>query len=378
MSGAAVEISVELERGDLALGVDLRLERPQTALFGRSGAGKTTLLHALAGLVPTRRTRLAVRGEVVVDTDTGLCPPTHRRRVGVVFQDHRLFPHLSVGANLTYGMQSVQGPVSFDEVVELLELGALLDRRPNACSGGQRQRVALGRALLSNPRLLLLDEPLASLDRGLVRQILPYLRRIQEQWDLPMIAVSHDLEDLLSLTDDMVLLDAGQVAARGSIDALVADPDALELLHDRGLVFGLPGRVDRRDDDGLAWVQLESEVGIELACGDCRDAVDAPVDVLLRPEDVVLALPPLEARLSLTNHLPGRVRSITAGEHRQLVIIDCGLTAPVLAEVTARAVRRLGLAPGVEVIALVKAQATRTRGQAAHSHGQATRNHGQT
>ncbi|MEO0651321.1 MAG: ATP-binding cassette domain-containing protein, partial [Planctomycetota bacterium] len=320
------------------------------------------LLHALAGLVPAEPLRVVVEGETLVDTARGTAPPAHRRRVGLVFQDHRLFPHLAVAENLRFGIGKGGNTAALGEVVELLELGELLTRRPSDLSGGEQQRVAIGRALLAGPRLLLLDEPLASLDRGLVRQILPYLRRVQDRFGLPMLVVSHDLGDLLTLTDDLVLLDRGRVRGQGTVERLVSEVETLELLHDQGLVFALPGQVERRDPDGLAWVALEGRPPIEIACGDCREQVGAPVDVLLRPEDVVLARPPLDARLSLTNRFPGRVRHITRGERRSLVTLDCGLEAPLLAEVTDRAVRRLELAPGEAVIALAKAQATRTRG----------------
>jgi molybdate transport system ATP-binding protein len=356
-----LELRCRARRGGFSLDVDLALDGGATGVFGPSGAGKTTLLHALAGLVVADDLRLAVGGETVVDTAAGLAPAAHRRRVGLVFQDHRLFPHRTVERNLRYG-EAPGGP-AFGEVVALLELEDLLDRRPGACSGGQRQRVALGRALLAAPRLLLLDEPLASLDRGLRRQILPYLRRVRERFDLPMLVVSHDLADLFALTDELVLVDGGRVVGRGTVSSLAASEDTLELLHDCGLVFALPGRVARRDDDGLTWVELDGHASDRaIASGDCSEEIGSAVDVLLRPDDVVLALPPLEGRLSFTNAFEGRIERITTTSARVLVTIDCGFAAPVLAEVTERAVRTLGLAPGVAVLALCKAQATRARG----------------
>ena len=358
---STIELDCRLRRGGFRLEVAARLDARATGIFGASGAGKSSLLAALAGLIPVESLRLFVDGERLVDTIGGLAPATHLRRVGLMFQEHRLFPHRSIEGNLRFGLRPGGDGPDFDEVVDLLEVRPLLGRRPSACSGGERQRVALGRALLGAPRLLLLDEPLASLDRGLKRQILPYLRRVRERFGLPMLVVSHDLGDLLTLTDELLLVESGRVAGQGTIDELAARADSLELLHDQGLVFALPGRVTRTDEHGLTWVALEGPSECELACGDCRAAPDTPVEVLLRPEDVILARPPLDARLSLTNRLPGRITQITTSPERVLVTVDCGLARPVLAEVTERAIRSLGLEPGTEVIALSKAQATRTR-----------------
>lgn len=182
MSG--LELVAAVRRGDFRLEVDLLLGSGVTGITGPSGSGKSTLLHALAGLLPAEHLRLVLDGEVVVDTADGIEPPAHRRAVGLVFQDHRLFPHLTVEGNLGFG-EGPGGAVDRAEVIELLELGELLGRHPRDCSGGQRQRVALGRALLAGPRLLLLDEPLSSLDRGLKRQVLPFLRRVHERFGLP-------------------------------------------------------------------------------------------------------------------------------------------------------------------------------------------------
>lgn len=356
-----IDLRCRLRRGALELDVDTTLEHGATGLFGRSGAGKTSLLLALAGLVPATDLVLRLDGESLVDTSRGFVPPPHRRRVGVMFQEHRLFPHISVERNLRFGHEPTSGAPEFDELVDLLELHPLLDRRPSACSGGEQQRVALGRALLNNPRLLLLDEPLSSLDRGLKRQILPYLRRVRGRFDIPLLVVSHDLADLLTLTDELVLLDGGRVVAQGTMNELVLEPSNLESLHDAGLMFAIPGTVARVDDDGLAWVRADGPSGKLVASGDCREALDTRVEVLLRPEDVILARPPVETQLSTSNHFEGTIAHVTHGTERVIVAIDCGLAVPLLAEVTERAVRRLELTPGASVVALSKAQATRTR-----------------
>lgn len=367
MSG--LEIRAVARRGGFTLDLDLRLGGGATGVFGPSGSGKSTLLHAIAGLLPSELMRVAVDGEVLVDLAAGILPPAHGRRVGLVFQDHRLFPHLSVQGNLRYGMVP-GGSVELEEVVDLLELGDLLDRLPRECSGGQRQRVAIGRALLAAPRVLLLDEPLSSLDRGLKLQVLPFLRRVQERFRLPTLMVSHDLSDLLALTDELLLMDGGRAAGQGDLPTIAADQTAVELLAGSGLSFSLPGHMVRRDETGLGWVALAGRgsaapadpAASEVACGDVTAEVGDEVEVILGPADIVLAVPPMDARLSLTNHLAGTVERVTRTEARCLVQVDCGLEAPVLAEVTERAVERLALTPGAPVVALFKAQATRARG----------------
>jgi molybdate transport system ATP-binding protein len=358
-----IDLHLRLRRGGFRLALDVRITAPATGVFGPSGSGKSSLLHAVAGLLPADELRLAVDGEVLVDTAAGLVPPAHRRRIGVVFQDHRLFPHLSVAANLRYGM-SAPGPGRWDEVLGVLGIADLLERRPDQCSGGQRQRIALGRALLAEPRLLLLDEPLASLDRRLTGQILPYLRRIRERFGIPLIMVSHDLDELLSVADDLILLRDGGLAAHGEVATLARNPDHLGLLHDAGLVCVLPGRLDGRLD-GLASILLDGEGQARIACPEDGLPPAGPVEVLLRPDDLVLARPPLPGYLSLSNRLAGTVQFITISPARCIVGIDIGATRPVLAEVAERAIRHLAVQVGDRILVLVKAQAVQARSEAA-------------
>ena len=188
------------------------------ALFGRSGSGKTTLIEMIAGLLPPDEGEVQLTGTVLTDTRAGIAVAPERRRIGYVFQDSRLFPHLSVAGNLRYGMQrarSMPHAIHFEEVVDLLGLGALLGRRPHELSGGERQRVALGRALLSQPQLLLLDEPLASLDVARREEVLPYLERLRDWLSIPMVYVSHQFDEVLRLATYIVLLEEGRVLTAG-------------------------------------------------------------------------------------------------------------------------------------------------------------------
>jgi molybdate transport system ATP-binding protein len=218
-----LSVDVEKKLGDFTVKAAFAGDRAVTALFGPSGSGKTSIVNMIAGLITPDRGRIAVDGEALFDGAHGIDQPAHRRRIGYVFQDGRLFPHLSVARNLDYGRWMSGQPRDerqFKHVVDLLDIGPLLTRRPGALSGGERQRVALGRALLMRPRLLLLDEPLASLDSARKRDILPYFERLRDDTRLPMIYVSHDASEVRRLASRIVLLDDGCVTASGGVEML--------------------------------------------------------------------------------------------------------------------------------------------------------------
>lgn len=359
-----IHLDLALKRGDFCLQLQAKVGAPSSSsashsnnasigIVGPSGSGKSSLLHALAGLVPVQHLRLSIDGETLVDTAAGRNPPPQRRGMGLVFQDHRLFPHLSVAANLRYGLQP--GGPAWDEVIQLLDIGELLERHPHQCSGGQRQRIAIGRALLSAPRLLLLDEPLANLDQARKQQILPYLRRIREALHIPLLMVSHDLQDLLTVVDELLLIEGGQLLGHGSLEHLCADPDLLPRLHAGGLVCPVPGRIIG-SSPGHVRVRLDGPAKCELICR--GSGVDhSPVQVLLRPDDMALALPPLNDALSMSNRLLGRIDHITRTPQRCLVIVAIGAERPLLVDIVPAACDRLGLSEGKEVFVLAKAQA---------------------
>jgi molybdate transport system ATP-binding protein len=225
-------LTVEIEKrlGDFTLGARFESAGGITAVFGPSGAGKTTLVNAIAGLIAPDRGRIAIDGTVLFDSERRINLPPHRREIGYIFQEGRLFPHLSVSRNLDYGRRMRGLPADtkqLERIVSLLDIGHLLERRPGKLSGGERQRVAIGRALLTRPRLLLLDEPLASLDAARKREILPYLERMRDEVGAPMVYVSHQAAELRRIATSVVRLEAGRVAAAGGIDLLdPADADA--------------------------------------------------------------------------------------------------------------------------------------------------------
>jgi molybdate transport system ATP-binding protein len=218
-----LSVDVEKRLGEFSIAAQFETAAGATALFGPSGAGKTSLVNMIGGLLAPDRGRIAFDDAVLFDSKARINVPAHRRRVGMVFQEGRLFPHMTVARNLDYGrwMSGVEAdPAERKRIVELLDIGALLPRRPGRLSGGERQRVAIGRALLMKPRLLLLDEPLASLDRARKLEILPYLARLRDEAKVPMIYVSHQAGEIQRLCSQVVRIEDGRVAAAGGLELL--------------------------------------------------------------------------------------------------------------------------------------------------------------
>jgi molybdate transport system ATP-binding protein len=218
-----LSVDIEKQLGDFSLAVAFESSGLVTGLFGNSGAGKTTIINLIAGLVAPDRGRIALDGDVLDDTKAGIHVPPHRRRIGYVFQDARLFPHLSVGQNLDYGRRMnglVHDATAETATIRMLDIDNLLDRRPAQLSGGERQRVALGRALLARPKLLLLDEPLGALDEARKSEILPYLIRLRDEASVPMVLVSHDADEMRQLATNVVMLKGGRVVAFGGVEVL--------------------------------------------------------------------------------------------------------------------------------------------------------------
>jgi molybdate transport system ATP-binding protein len=339
--------------------LDVAFEVPGTgitALFGPSGAGKSTVLAAMAGLLRPAFCRLAVDGATLADTDAGIWVAPERRRVGLVFQDALLFPHLSVAANLRFGLRRAgPGAIGFDEVVGLLGLGALLPRRPHTLSGGQRQLVAIGRALLGQPRLLLLDEPLASLDAARKAEILPFLARLKTALALPMLYVTHALEEVAQLADHLVLLRDLRILGSGPVAEMAARADLpLAQRDDAGAVLALhvaghdvARRLTRLQRDGFSLL-----VALQTA------PQGATLRVRIPAREVILARPEAAALgdlLSLHNILPGTVRAIAADARHGAALVEIEAAgARLLSRITPDAVARLGLRPGAAVLALVK------------------------
>lgn len=349
-----LSVAVEGRAGDFRVSARFSSPAGITGLFGHSGAGKSTLLKMIAGLVCPQRGRIALSGRTLFDAESGIDIPVARRRTGFVFQDARLFPHMSVRANLTYagrfGGRGNQG--SLDHVCELLGLGGLLERRPASLSGGERQRVAIGRALLSDPGILLMDEPLSSLDHARRQEVLPYLERMRAETSIPIIYVSHEIDEIARLADTLVVLSHGEMVAAGPAVEIFGRADLGPALgrHEAGaLVEGEVVSVDA--DYGLARVRAgESE--IELVAPDLKPGT--MVRMRVRARDVAIARAVPEA-ISIRNRIRARVEEIVeeTGPYVEIVL-DVG--GQVLrARITRKSHDELGLGPAQEVYALLKA-----------------------
>lgn len=366
-----LDVDVHVARGAFELHANAAAPVPGvTAVFGRSGAGKSTLAHAIAGLVPARG-RVCVGNACWLDDATGTRVPVERRRIGYVFQDARLFPHLDVLANLRYGERRTRGAahyVAFDELVALLGLEALLARRPHELSGGERQRVALGRALLAQPQLLILDEPLASLDVARREDVLPYLERLRDRYAVPMLYVSHQYDEVLRLATHLWLLDAGRIVASTTPADASLDPRLRAIVGPDAVGAVVEASVeDAGADGGVGAAPRLATVGIGDSRLRVRLAGVAPgprVRLQILARDVILATAPPQG-LSVRNELRGTIEDVTAdGTDGMLVTVRCG-DARVLARVTREACDELGLRAGTSVWALVKAVSL--RGHVFHS-----------
>jgi molybdate transport system ATP-binding protein len=349
----SLEVDVDHARAAFRLSARFSAAPGLTALFGRSGSGKTTLVDIVGGLVKPDRGRVAVDGQVLVDTERGVFVPKHRRRIGYVFQDSRLFPHLSVQRNLLYGRwfnrpvnHAMGGGAAADlaSVVELLGIGPLLERQPASLSGGEKQRVAIGRALLAHPQLLLMDEPLASLDEARRAEILPYIERLRDEAGVPILYVSHSVAEVARLATTVVILTEGKVTAVGPVGDILSQADS----GDAGSV--LEAVVDRHDESFQLTV-LATPAG-ELQVPRLSAPVGATVRAFIRGRDVMLSLRPPE-EISALNVLAGRIAAIVPDGAQAEVRLDCN-GAPLVARLTAKSVERLSLQPGKPVYAVIK------------------------
>lgn len=380
-----LELSVDHHFESLHLSASFSAPAGQvTALFGRSGSGKTSLINFVAGLSRPDRGRGVLDGQVLFDTAKGFHLPPERRLIGYVFQDVRLFPHLTVRGNLTYGMKKAVGKnpsghfSTFDDVVELLDLGALLDRKPGRLSGGEASRIGIGRALLSNPRLLLLDEPLASLDAERKGEILPYLERLLREVKLPMIYVSHAFEEVVRLASNLVVLDKGRVMAQGPLRDLAPSLDlaALAGVDEAGAV--IETTLIRHDEQfGLSEIDC---AGVRLLVPRLALAPGLSLKLHIRARDVSIALERPQ-RISILNVLKARIVEIgpppgsaggQPGDNAVSVVLDAGF--PLAARVSQKSAQELSLTPGMNVFALIKSlsfdHALPKNGKLLSKHGQ--------
>jgi molybdate transport system ATP-binding protein len=350
----AMTLAVALQHRFAGFALDAAFEAPAgvTALFGRSGSGKSTVVNAVAGLLRPDRGRITLDGTVLLDTTLGRMLPPHRRRMGYVFQDGRLFPHLTVRQNLAYGRWFApkgQG-AGMGRIVDLLGIGPLLDRRPGALSGGEKQRVAIGRAILSYPKILLMDEPLAALDEARKAEILPYLERLRDEVHLPILYVSHSVAEVARLATTVILMEAGRVIASGPAGDMLADPALAPAMGLREAGSMIVARVAGPEDDGLT--RLETGGG-PVFLPDVGARPGARLRLRILAQDVMLATERPRG-ISALNVLAATVEEIRLGDGPgAMVRLRLG-EEHLLARVTRRSVRVLDLRPGTPVFAVLK------------------------
>lgn len=330
-------------------------------MFGRSGAGKSSIIAAIAGLVKPDSGRVILDGHPLFDSAHGMNLPPWRRRVGVVFQDARLFPHMSVRTNLLYGLRRHRsGPggaktLTLDTVVEPLGIGALLERRPATLSGGEKQRVAIGRAVLANPRLLMMDEPLASLDGERKAELLPLLERLSRTFAIPIVYVSHAVDEVLRLADRLVLIDAGKTIAAGTVEEVANRPDFAQIAARDGgpETFSVISATIGGHDEAAFQTRLDFAGG-SLTVPRIAGGPGERVRLRIAASEVMLALAP-PTGLSVRNAIAARV--VALDDVRGLIDVTLDAGVPLRARITRAARAELQLAPGMSIYALIKSAA---------------------
>lgn len=355
-----IQTRLKLSYSGFALDIDLQLPgRGVTALYGHSGSGKTTCLRCIAGLEHAEQGFIQINDEVWQDSDKRIFVPPHKRAVGYVFQEASLFPHLSVRGNLEFGLKRIprqQRRVDMAHATELLGIGHLLDRNPQNLSGGERQRIGIARALLTSPRLLLMDEPLAALDTQRKNEILPYLQRLHDELDIPVLYVSHSQDEVSRLADHLVLLSNGKALASGAIGETLARLDLpLALGDDAGVV--IEGHVSAYDADyQLLTLQLpDTDLSIRVAHAPMTKGQTLRCKVQAR--DVSLSLQGVE-QSSILNRLPVTVISEIGADNAAHVLIRLNAAGtPLLARITRYSRDQLGVHPGQQLWAQIKAVA---------------------
>ncbi len=358
-----LEINVKKQVGPFVLDVAIEASAGVTGIIGPSGAGKSMLLSTIAGLANPDRGSVYLDGQPLYDSETNLNLSPEHRELGMVFQDARLFPHMTVRSNLTFSRRDNRPALStLEEIVDLLDIEDLLTRRPHHLSGGEKQRVAIGRALLSAPAALLMDEPLASLDLARRREIMPFLERLRHRFDLPILYVSHNLDETLRLADSVIVLDQGKVLARGGVEETLSRIDVQSLVLGGATTTDHPepvtimaATIGAKAIDGL--IPIETPWGVLTAPNVAGDLGDE-VRLRIQARDIVLSKDE-PSGLSIRNVLAGEVGVMTEAGPAQVDVLIRPVgnreAPPVWARITQRAAKEMGLQPGLPIWALLKA-----------------------
>ena len=342
-----IKVDVQKQLGDFRLDAKFDANFGVTAIFGRSGSGKTTLVNSIAGLVTPDTGQIAVNGRVLFDSGTNV--PVRQRNLGYVFQDARLFPHLSVEKNLLFG-----GSTAYSKVIELLGLAPILTRKPATLSGGEKQRVALGRALMSNPSMLLLDEPLAALDARRKAEVLPYLEKLRDEMQLPMIYVSHAMSEVAQLANHIVVLDQGRVVQHGLLNDVLSQPASMSLLSMRDVGAVIEAPIASHDhNDHLTVLSVDGET---LSVPGIFGAVGHVWRLRVPAHDIILTMSKT-AKISERTVLPVQITAIEDGLGPGVAVGLRVGQASLLAWITKASLRDMDLKIGDKIFAIIKATA---------------------
>ncbi len=356
MSRLKARLKIEYESFNLDASLDVPAENV-TVVYGPSGCGKTTLLRCLAGLERSPSGFVQVGEEIWQDESRGIFLPVHKRSLGIVFQEARLFPHMTVRSNLGYGLKRTppyKRRISMDQVVDILDIGHILDRSLKGLSGGEQQRIAIGRALLTSPSLLLMDEPLANLDSRRKREILPFFLRLRKELRLPIIYVSHSMNEILQLVDTLILLENGKVLASGPANEVLSRPDFEGHIGQPALGTMLEPVVAGHDEDfGLTRLDYK---GQSLFIPRQPVATGQTLRLYILAKDVSIVVGPKDIRTSVLNILEGTVLEISEGRPEDYSVnIRLDIGDPVMATITKKSLSRLDLKLGQKVYAHIKA-----------------------
>lgn len=348
-----LSLDVQLQRGNFDLEANFALDQPVTGLFGSSGSGKSTLLNLVAGLAHPDNGWLKLGRKHLYHSTKNINLSPNKREVGVVFQDSQLFPHLPVTQNLLYGYKRTlrkQRRFKMPEIVDLLEIGHLLKKRPNQLSGGEKQRVGLGRALLASPRFLMLDEPLASLDQGLKQQILPFLKRVKDELELPMVYISHSMEEILHLTDHLVVINNGRILGAGHFYDVIKEKRVQGVANAMGLENIITATiVDFDVESGHSTAEVKNNT-LLLPLTDKYSTGDSCY-LSIRSSEIAIAKQHID-QISIQNQIKGQIISIVQNASHVAVHVDIG--SPLVVDITPKAFSQLSLNQGDEIYCLIK------------------------
>ncbi|MBN2526545.1 MAG: molybdenum ABC transporter ATP-binding protein [Deltaproteobacteria bacterium] len=354
-----IDVDIVLERKHFDVEIRETFQNGITGIFGQSGSGKTSLLQALAGLVKPKKGRIVAGDRVLLDLEKGVNVPVENRNVGYVFQEGRLFPHMTVEKNLRYGVKKDRAAtVFFDDVVDMLDLKHLLKCKPSAISGGERQRTALGRSLLSSPDILFLDEPFSAVDMQLREQILPFILKVQRTFNMPILVVSHDLPDLLKLTNTLCLIKDGKCVGHDEYYQLLKSDKSAEIIGKRSPLNAVEMQVAGTDKaTGLTFLCLKNNsrrVCVKCDMGKVNSSPGQSVKLFVGADDISLSFSALD-NVTIQNQIEGKIEDIVERNGSTLCAVDVGFR--LLVEITGESQRRMCMEPGRNVWCLFKTAA---------------------